>query len=204
MYKNTFQTIDGLKALKLLGFKPTLTGKYIHFPCLEYHDFLKNEGISPELCQAYGIGYCKKGIMNGHIAITVHDENGMKIAYVGINPKTRCLTIPKTFNSELYLYNYYRANLETAVYFTTHLLGCPKIIQNGNQAPYNFGPPYLSSEQLKLVQDFKLVSFSLELDYLKEIAYQFATNLVNFHRFVKEFKDALKAFGNIAKGFFMW
>jgi len=158
---------------------------HLDYP-LEYHDFLKNEGISSELCEAYGIGYCKKGIMNGHIALTVHDENGMKIAYVGINPKTRSLKIPKTFNPELYLYNYHRVNSDKEVYFTTNLLDCLRIIQKGNQSVCNFGLSYVSSEQFALLQNLEAISLFLEVDYIKEIAYQFATNSVNFHRFVKK------------------
>jgi predicted RNA-binding Zn-ribbon protein involved in translation (DUF1610 family) len=147
------------------------------------HESIKD--FSPEFCQDYGIGYCRKGIMAGHIAIPVHDENGMKVAYVGVNAKTGKLKFPKNFNPDFYLWNCHRAHPDIEVYFTTSLMDALKIIQDDKQAVSNFGLPYISSEQLKLIQDFKMVSLFLEIDYIRDISYQLATQTMFFHRFLK-------------------
>jgi hypothetical protein len=86
----------------------------------------------------------------------------------------------------LYLYQYHNLDPAEETYFTTNMFDCLTIIQSGRQAVCNFGLPYVSSTQFSLIQNLDLISLFLEVDYIREIAHQFATNSVNFHRFVKK------------------
>lgn len=150
---------------------------------LEYHDYLK--GITPEFCTERGIGYSKKGTMAGHIAVPIHDEKGMKVGYVGINVKTNALKFPKNINPEKYLFNAHKVNIDEEVFLTTNLMDCLKFLNDGAQAISNFGLPYLSAEQLSILQYFKFLSLYLEVDYVKEISFQLATKTISYHRFMR-------------------
>lgn len=47
------------------------------------HPYLKERGLSPELIEHFGLGYCSKGMMRGRIAIPIHDGEGNLVAYAG-------------------------------------------------------------------------------------------------------------------------
>jgi DNA primase len=51
---------------------------------LDYnHPYLKSRGFSDAVIQAFGLGYCSRGLMRGRIAIPLHDKSGMLIGYAG-------------------------------------------------------------------------------------------------------------------------
>jgi DNA primase len=47
------------------------------------HPYLKSRGFSDAVIEAFGLGYCNRGLMKGRIAIPLHDESGMLIGYAG-------------------------------------------------------------------------------------------------------------------------
>jgi DNA primase len=47
------------------------------------HPYLAARGLSPELVEAFGLGYCNRGLMKGRICIPVHDASGNLVAYAG-------------------------------------------------------------------------------------------------------------------------
>jgi len=54
---------------------------------LDYdHPYLKERGIKKETIKEFGLGYCKRGILKGRIAIPVHNEEGELVAYAGRYP----------------------------------------------------------------------------------------------------------------------
>lgn len=75
---------------------PTLT--------LEYHPFLTEKGISEELAKEFEIGYAKKGIMSGKIAIRIYGADGDPVGYIGRNLKDdqNKYFFPKGFKRCLY------------------------------------------------------------------------------------------------------
>ena len=258
-YTETLQSVDTLKALKLLGFEAEQKGAYIYFPCscgekrvikaygekknvfycpkckasghiiklvsdimnehdsekwdfkmasdflaekaitfggtpitrelnmdykLYYHPFLKEQGISEELSTDLGIGVPQgKTMLSGCVAFTAHDEQGMKIAYYGIRLKDRKAIFHKSFNPELYLYNWHRIQNDQEVLFTLNLRDCVRFIGEGKQAVSNFGLPYLSATHLELFQLCRLVEFTVENQYIQEISKQVVNNLKNYYRF---------------------
>ena len=258
-YTETLQSVDTLKALKLLGFEAEQKGAYLYFPCncgdkkvikaygekknvfycpkcnasghiiklvleimtekdtepwdfkkasdfllekamtygaqkimrelnmsytLQYHAFLKEQGISEELASDLGIGIPQgKTMLSGCVAFTVHNEKGMKIAYYGIRVKDRKAVFHKSFNPELYLYNRHRIQNDQEVLFTTDIFDCVRLIGEGKQAVSNFGLPYLSATQIELLQMCKYVEFRVEDQQIQEISKQVIHNLSNYYRF---------------------
>ncbi|MEM9316067.1 MAG: CHC2 zinc finger domain-containing protein [Pseudomonadota bacterium] len=81
------------------------------------HEFLAARAVDPEIAAAFGLGYCKAGIMKGRIAIPIHNHRGELVAYTGrwagpketIPEKTGKYKLPKGFHKELELFNLHRA-----------------------------------------------------------------------------------------------
>ena len=79
------------------------------------HPFLAERGITPEVAEAFGIGFADRGIMKDRIAIPIHNERGELVAYAGRYAKedvpdgTLRYRLPKTFFKSLVLYNLHRA-----------------------------------------------------------------------------------------------
>lgn len=71
--------------------------------------------LSKETIALFGVGYCKKGIMKGTIAIPIHEENGTLVAYAGRRLKAEDIeahgkyVLPKGFHKDLVLFNFHRA-----------------------------------------------------------------------------------------------
>jgi hypothetical protein len=47
------------------------------------HPYLTERGIPPELVEAFGLGYCGKGIMAGRVCVPIHDAEKRLVAYAG-------------------------------------------------------------------------------------------------------------------------
>jgi hypothetical protein len=93
---------------KAVVYSPNTIKKELSFNYeLEYDPFLEEQGISKELCEKLGIGRPKgKTMLSGCIAFTVSDGTGRKIAYYGVRIKGHKTVFHKSFNPELYLYNF--------------------------------------------------------------------------------------------------
>lgn len=78
------------------------------------HPYLAERGLSPESVECFGLGHCKKGILNGRIAIPVHNGDGDLVAYAGRwpgqppddRPKYQ---FPKGFRKSQEVFNLHRA-----------------------------------------------------------------------------------------------
>jgi len=79
------------------------------------HPFLAARGITPELAQTFGMGYCAKGLMNHRIAIPIHNAAGELVAYAGryandeVPDGVERYRLPKNFHKSLELWNLHRA-----------------------------------------------------------------------------------------------
>lgn len=93
----------------------------------------------------------------------------------------RGCTYSKSFNPELYLYNYYNIDKSQEVYFTTDIWKCLEIIQKGGHAVYNFGLPYLSASHTEMLQKIHTVLYGRDKNY-PEIQKQ-ATQMNNYFKF---------------------
>lgn len=78
------------------------------------HPYLTERGLSAETVEAFGLGYCDRGIMKGRVVIPVHNREGELVAYLGRWPgdppegEPR-YKLPKGFSKTLELFNAHRA-----------------------------------------------------------------------------------------------
>lgn len=74
---------------------------------------LKERNLKTETIERFGIGYCSKGTMRGHIAIPICNENGKLVAYAGRRIKEDeekpRYKFPTGFQKQYVLYNLHRA-----------------------------------------------------------------------------------------------
>ena len=113
----------------------------------------------------------------------------MKIAYYGIRLKDRKAIFHKSFNPEIYLYNWHHIQNDQEVLLTTNLLDCVRLIGEGKQSISNFGLPYLSAAHLELLQRCKFVDLKVEKQYIQEISKQVINNLKNYYRIQRTDKN---------------
>ncbi|MBA7490567.1 DNA primase [subsurface metagenome] len=50
------------------------------------HAYLKERGLKKETIKEFGLGYCKRGLMERRVVIPIHSEKGELIAYAGRYP----------------------------------------------------------------------------------------------------------------------
>ena len=76
------------------------------------HPYLAERGLSAETIQTFGLGFCAKGLLNGRVAIPIHNAAGQLVAYAGRWPgqtdKEKYL-FPKGFRKSLEVFNLHRA-----------------------------------------------------------------------------------------------
>lgn len=86
----------------------------------DHPHLLSDRRLAPSTVEHFGVGYCSQGILRGLIAIPVHDENGLLVAYAGRRLKPQEIRelgkykFPKGFRKELVLYNLHRAREQSA------------------------------------------------------------------------------------------
>ena len=76
------------------------------------HPYLTDRSIKPDTAAAFGIGYYgQAGLMQGRIAIPIHNEQGQLVAYAGrsIDDREPRYRFPRGFHKSLELYNLHRA-----------------------------------------------------------------------------------------------
>jgi len=74
------------------------------------HEFFRERGIEPATVEAFGLGYCTKGMFKDRIAIPIHNEKGELVAYCGraITPEmieNEKYKQPPNFKKSLVVYN---------------------------------------------------------------------------------------------------
>lgn len=81
----------------------------------DHPHLIHDRGLKPETIHHFGLGYCSRGILRGMIAIPIHDEEGILIAYAGRRLKAADIEefgkykFPKGYRKEIVLYNLHRA-----------------------------------------------------------------------------------------------
>jgi len=129
---------------------------------------VKNLGIDEEFCKQYEIGVPKgKTMLSGCLTFLIRNEEGKKIAYYGLNLKSGKQVFAKSFNPELYLYNFHRTNGEAIL--VTSFYDWIRFTLDGKTAICNFSLPYLSDRQQSLIQQLnRLTVYSCEmLEFIK-------------------------------------
>ena len=144
---------------------------------LQWTEKLGEIGLTEELCQKLEIGIPKgRSMLAGCVAFTIYNE-GKKIAYYGIRIKDGRAVFHRSFNPECYLYNI--DNIQDHAIFTMDMFECVLLINEGRSAVCNFGLPYLSKEQIKMLNEMESIEF---ISNTPEIVNQ-ASQLKTFYRF---------------------
>lgn len=78
------------------------------------HPYLAERGLSEETIAEFGLGYCAKGSMSGHVVIPIHNVDGKIVAYAGRWPgnpaeDTPKYKLPAGFRKSMELFNIHRA-----------------------------------------------------------------------------------------------
>lgn len=81
----------------------------------DHPHLISDRGLKEETVQRFGVGYTGKGILRGMIAIPIHDEDGVLVAYAGRRLKPQDIReqgkykLPKGFRKDVVLFNLHRA-----------------------------------------------------------------------------------------------
>lgn len=111
------------------------------------HPYLLGRGLSPEIVEPFGLGFCDRGLMRGRIAIPIHDEEGCLIAYAGrwateeVPAGQLRYLLPRGFQKQLVLFNLHRLRGERSLVmvesywsvFRLGSLGAPAVALMGRE-----------------------------------------------------------------------
>jgi DNA primase len=101
------------------------------------HPYLTERGLTLETIVDFGVGFCAKGMMAGHIAIPIHNAASEVVAYAGRWPgeppeDTPKYKLPQGFRKSLELFNLDRAKKESGpLVIVEGFFGCMKLHQLG-------------------------------------------------------------------------
>jgi len=127
------------------------------------HPYLVNErGLTPETIVDFGIGYCSKGMMQGLIAIPIHNVKGEVVAYagrfVGEPPEgTPKYKLPPGFRKSQELFNLDRAAKQPAdepLVIVEGFFDAMKLHQHGCHKVVALMGSTLSSAQEELIRQY--------------------------------------------------
>lgn len=125
------------------------------------HPYLYERGFTKETIQAFGLGFCSKGIMAGRIAIPIHNHAGELVAYLGRWPEDigwpegeGKYKLPPVFYKSMVLFNFHRAKEFARVQgliLVEGVFDCLKVWQAGFKNVVALLGSQLSEEQERLM-----------------------------------------------------
>jgi DNA primase len=121
------------------------------------HPYISDRGLSPETAFRFGIGYhAGPGIMTGRVAIPIHDEHGLLIAYGGrsVDPEPPRYKFPAGFRKSAVLFNYHRAaagSVGGGVVVVEGFFDCMRVYQAGFSSVVALMGAALSRQQADLL-----------------------------------------------------
>lgn len=124
------------------------------------HPYLTERGLTSETITEFGLGYCAKGVMAGHIAIPIENAEGKLIAYCGRWPGEPAEDAPKYklpagFRKSQEIFNLHRALRqpdEEPLFIVEGFFDVMKLWQHGAKRVIALMGSSLSSVQEKLIQ----------------------------------------------------
>ena len=140
------------------------------------HPYLQERGLTPETIAMFGLGFCKKGVMQNHVAIPVHNGSGQLVAYAGRwpgqppNPDEK-YRLPKGFRKSLEVFNLHRiAQTDQAkpLIVVEGFFDCMKLWQAGQQRVVSVMGSSVSDQQqaaiLKAVEQSRKIVLMFDED----------------------------------------
>ncbi len=125
------------------------------------HPYLSERGLTLETITAFGVGYCAKGMMEGRIAVPIHNAEGQVVAYAGRflgepaedTPKYK---LPQGFRKSQELFNLDRAIKEPSdapLVIVEGFFGCMKLHQHGCRKVVALMGSTMSTAQEELIRE---------------------------------------------------
>jgi DNA primase len=105
------------------------------------HPYLRERGLSEATISHFGLGFCSKGTLKGHIAIPIHNRDGELVGYAGRipgEPKEGAgkYKLPKGFRKSVEIFNLHRAMAsedETPLIVVEGFFDVMKLHQQGHE-----------------------------------------------------------------------
>ena len=124
------------------------------------HPYFLERGLTSETVAEFGLGFCNKGSMTGHVVIPVRNVDGQIVAYAGRwpgeppegKPKYK---LPQGFRKSLELFNLDRASKErtnTPLVIVEGFFDCMKLHQHGCRKVVALMGSTLSPAQEELIR----------------------------------------------------
>lgn len=109
------------------------------------HPYFAERGLTPELVETFGLGYCSHGFLRERVCIPIHSPEGELVAYAGrwasddVPPRVPKYLLPRGFKKSEVLFNLHRvASAEHVMLvegywavFRLHALGIPAVALMG-------------------------------------------------------------------------
>ena len=123
---------------------------------LEYHDYLAQRLINPELAKEFETGFVKqRSIMAGRIAFKIYDHLGSPIGYVGYKPEDDSWLFPKGFKRPLY--NVFRVKDTKSAIITVDPFDALRIISLGMPQVVSLLSNSMTAEQEEHLKKFRYI-----------------------------------------------
>lgn len=155
------RTVTGYeKKNRPLSFSLTVNGS---------HPYLARRGIERATAAYFGVGYyCGPGLMQGRIAIPIHDPDGRLVAYAGraVDSGGARYRFPAGFQKSQVLFNYHRARHTNtdSVIAVEGFFGCMRVHQAGFPNVIGLMGAVLSPGQRELLRSFDRIILLLDGD----------------------------------------
>lgn len=124
---------------------------------LQYHKFLEQKGITPEVAKEYEVGIVKqRSIMSGRIAFKIYSHTKEIIGYIGYKIDTNNWFFPKGFKRPLY--NSHNFENKDYVIVTTDPFDALKIVSFGEKRVVSLLANSMTSEQEEELKKYKKIT----------------------------------------------
>lgn len=122
----------------------------------EYHSYLTNRSIPPDIAKQYEVGYVKqRSIITGRIAVKIYDPNGKHIGYVGYKKGDNSWFFPKGVKRPLY--NLHRIVDRKAVIVTVDPFDALRIISLKIENIVSLIANTMTAEQEEALKQFRYI-----------------------------------------------
>lgn len=123
---------------------------------LNYHDYLKENGITSEVAEEYEVGFVKqRSVMTGRIAFKIYGHNSENLGYIGYKIDKDNWFFPRGFIRPLY--NVHRIENKEFVIVTTDPFDALRIISLGKNRVVSLLAKSMTAEQEEELKRFNQI-----------------------------------------------
>lgn len=156
-HKNKIELREAASLLKAEFLSKDVSTKK-EFPnlTLNYHEYLKEKGISKEVAEEYEVGFVKqRSVMSGRIAFKIYGHNSENLGYIGYKIDKDNWFFPRGFKRPLY--NSYKIENKNFVIVTVNPFDAVRIISYGEKRVVSLLANSMTSEQEEELKNFNQI-----------------------------------------------